>query len=81
MASNSIAVEYRTFIASYNFDGARWNLEIAARDEEEARQRLNRIAFAKIDGEVMAKVKLPDPSSSTLVRRIVAAIFGSRLPR
>lgn len=63
MALNSIAMGgYKTYLASYNFDGALWSLEIAARDEDEARQRLARIAFAKLDGEVKAKIAVPTPS-------------------
>ncbi len=46
----------KTYLASYRHDGARWVLEIKARDAEDAKARLSRLAFAQIDGELVAKV-------------------------
>lgn len=42
---------FKTFLVSYNYDGARWNLQLPARDYDDAKARLARLSFATIDGE------------------------------
>lgn len=51
--------ETKTFLVSYNHEGARWGIEIQARDFADAQERLKRIAFAQVDGELKAKVTVP----------------------
>lgn len=67
--------EFKTYLFSYGYEGARWSLEIRARDPDEARERLNRLAFANYDGEVKAKIPCPG-----LIGRLVAALKTTILP-
>jgi hypothetical protein len=66
---------FRTYLFSYSYEGARWSLEIQARDPDEARDRLNRLAFANYDGEVKAKIPCPG-----IIGRLVANLKGALLP-
>lgn len=71
----------RTYLASYNHEGLRWNLEIQARDWDDAQARLSRISFAKLDGEVVAKIPVPGKAWGGLWSRlsnISSAIFSTR---
>lgn len=46
----------KTFLVSYRHEGARWVVELPARDFDDAKARVKQMAFAKVDGEVIAKV-------------------------
>jgi hypothetical protein len=46
-------MDYRTFLFTYNFDGAKWELPIKAKTPEEARVRLNNALYAEYSGELM----------------------------
>jgi hypothetical protein len=46
----------RTFLFSYNYEGAQYSFEIPAYSLDEAKARLSRITFAKYDGELMCKI-------------------------
>ena len=46
----------RSYLFSYNFDGSRWNFEVPAKDEADARARVARMVYATCDGEVIAKL-------------------------
>lgn len=48
--------EYKTYVCSYPFMGSEWGFEISARSHEEAEQRLRAMAWAKVDGELVARV-------------------------
>jgi len=48
--------EFRTFLFSYRHDGAEWSLEIKAKNEHDARDRIARLQFATYDGELVAKL-------------------------
>lgn len=48
--------EFRTFLVSYNYEGAQWSLEIKARSMADAKARLGRLAFGTVDGELVATV-------------------------
>jgi hypothetical protein len=48
--------QFRTYLVSYNHEGARWSMEIQARDADDARASVNRLVFATVDGEVKAKI-------------------------
>ena len=48
--------KYKTFLVSYRHDGAEWNIELPARDYDDARARLARLPHANIDGELVATV-------------------------
>jgi hypothetical protein len=67
--------DYKTYLFTYNFDGASWELPIKAKTPEEARARLNRIIYAEYSGELVASIPVP----SNVVPRMVN--FFSRLLR
>ena len=46
----------RTFLVRYNYAGAEYGLEIMAKDAAEAQDRIARLAYAKLDGELIATV-------------------------
>jgi hypothetical protein len=68
-------MDYKTYLFTYTFEGARWELPIKAKTPEEARARLNRIIYAEYSGELVASIPVP----STIVPRMVN--FFSRLLR
>ena len=70
----------RTYLVSYNHEGARWNLELKARDMADARARLSRLVFASLDGEIMARIPMPSGRWSIIVGRVLGAVQGL-LPR
>lgn len=65
--------ELRTYLVSYNHEGARWNLMLKARDIADARVRLSRLCLATLDGEVVAMIPVPRGWLGIIVGRI----FGS----
>ena len=52
-------MDYKTYLFTYSFDGASWELPIKAKTPEEARARLNRVLYAEYTGELVASVSLP----------------------
>ena len=70
----------RTYLVSYNHEGAMWNLELKARDMADARARLSRLCFATLDGEVMAQIPVPCGRLGIRIGRMLGAIQGSLLP-
>lgn len=63
---------YRTFLFTYNFDGAKWELPIKAKTPEEARARLNNALYAEYSGELIASIPIP----STVFSRFVDFCMG-----
>lgn len=61
---------FKTFLISYNHEGQRWSAEIKARDWADAEARLARLAFGRIDGELVATV----PASLGPIVAITASI-------
>lgn len=49
-------MDYKTYLFSYHHDGSRWNLEIPAKDAEDAKRRLAKLPFAQFDGELVARL-------------------------
>jgi hypothetical protein len=72
--------ELRTYLVSYHHEGARWNLEVKARDMADARVRLSRLCFATLDGEVVAKIPVPRGRIGVVVGRLLGAVQGFVLP-
>ena len=62
-------MDYKTYLFTYNFDGASWQLPIKAKTPEEAKARLDRLHYAQYSGELIAAL----PVHSTL-ERIIRAI-------
>jgi hypothetical protein len=60
----------RTFLVAYRHNGAEWSLELPASNFEDAKARLSQLSFARIDGEVVAKL----PSGFGLLARSATAI-------
>jgi hypothetical protein len=52
-------MEYKTYLFTYSFDGANWQLPIKAKTPEEARARLNRVLYAEYTGELIASISTP----------------------
>lgn len=66
---------FRTYLFSYEHNGARWGFEVMAPDPDDAKCRLAKIANAKFDGELMASI----PVSAGIVgfvRRLIAGRFN-----
>lgn len=51
-------MEFKTYLFTYNFDGAKWELPIKAKTPEEARARLNHALYAEYTGELMASIPM-----------------------
>lgn len=49
----------KTYLFSYEFENAKWAFEIKAKTESEARERLRALAWAKLDGELVATIPCP----------------------
>ena len=47
---------FQTYLVSYRHDGSEWSLELPASSYDDARQRLDKLVFARVDGELVAKV-------------------------
>lgn len=70
----------RTFLVRYNYDGAEYGLELKAESAAEAKARLARLAYASIDGELIATVPAvlgPLAIAVTAVRNGIARIRGT----
>lgn len=67
--------DYKTYLFTYNFDGASWQLPIKAKTPEEAKARLDRLHYAQYSGELVATI----PVHSTLARiaQAIRRFFGS----
>ena len=70
MAHTSELTDYKTYVFSYNHDGAAWTLEVQAVSEADARIKVANMANANLDGELIAKI----PATYGLLPRILVAI-------
>ncbi len=61
---------YATHLFSYRFDGREYTVDIVAKDADEAKERLKALAWAKYDGELVARV----PAEVGPLARIVIAV-------
>ena len=49
--------KWPTWIVSYGLDGARWSIDVVAKDAEDAKRRLAAAAqWGEVDGELVARV-------------------------
>lgn len=60
----------KTYLFSYSHQGVRWNFEIPAESEADAKVRLGKMQYANFDGELIAKI----PSSSGWLARAVVSL-------
>lgn len=51
-----MASEMQTHLFSYRHEGKLWDVEIYARNADDAKARLSALAFAKYDGVLVAKI-------------------------
>lgn len=58
--------DYRRFVGEYNFDGARWGIEIVAKDWDEAQARMKAVGMGTIIGS--DAVTIPVPGGSWVLR-------------
>ena len=49
----------KTYLLSYQYEGAEWVIEIKAKDIQDANARRARLAFARLDGELIARIPSP----------------------
>jgi hypothetical protein len=77
---SSLGHELKTFLVSYNYEGAKWNLELKARDMADARARMGRLTYANLDGELMAKIPVPRGRLGIGLGRLLGAVQGFVLP-
>ena len=61
--------KFRTYLVSYNSQGAQGSLELKATSMADAKARLGRLAFGNVDGELMATV----PAFAGLFVRLLTA--------
>lgn len=61
---------YATHLFSYRFDGRQYTVDIVAKNESEAKERLNALAWAQYDGVLVARI----PAGLGLFARLSVAI-------
>lgn len=64
---------FKTYLFSYQHNGATWGFELKANSPEDARNRLSKIARARYDGVLVASVPIPDAAGllARWVRRLL----------
>ncbi len=65
---------YKRYLFEYRYDDAEWALEIPARSEAEARERLKVLPWAQYRGEAVVTVRIPGAPVIGLMSRIRACI-------
>jgi hypothetical protein len=51
--------DFNRYLFEYRHGGSEWGIEITARSPEEAKERLNSLAWARYRGEVKATFPIP----------------------
>jgi hypothetical protein len=62
---------YKTYLFTYTFDGAKWQLPIKAKTPEEAKARLSRVLYAEYSGELVASIPVPSSWFSRLTNLLI----------
>ena len=62
--------KFKTFAVRYRHDGAEWGFELPARDLQDAKARLARLAYASVDGELVLTL----PAATGPLAATVAAL-------
>ena len=60
----------KTYLLSYQHEGSTWLLELKAENEQDARKRLSRLQYARLDGELMMKIPTTQTTSGILGRAL-----------
>lgn len=70
MGSVPSVSSFKSFLVSYRYEGAEWNVELPAQSWEDARRRVSALSLARCEGEVIARL----PATVGPVARIAAAV-------
>ena len=73
--------EFRTYLVSYNYEGAQWSLELRATSMADAKARLGRLAFGTVDGELMATVPVIAGPFVRLLTAVRNWLVGATAPQ
>jgi len=70
----------KRYLCHYDWDGARWGLEIHARDWADAEARCKALGRLRLDGEHVASIPLPRLPERLVVRaaRLLTGLFQRR---
>lgn len=71
--------QYATHLFSYRYDGREYTVDIVAKDANEAKERLKALAWAKYDGELVARIPAetgPLARIAITVRNLFTAKIG-----
>ena len=68
--SGSFEKTLKTYLFTYQHEGAEWVVELRAENEADALARRAKLALARLDGELVAKV----PQTAGWLARIVVAV-------
>lgn len=74
----SLNSECKTYLFSYEHNGASWLLELKASDPEDAKKRIRRLQYATYDGEL--KLKLETPRTISRLLSMLKAFLGRATP-
>lgn len=70
-------VDFKQYLFEYRHDGSEWGIEIAASSPEDAKKRIQALAWAHYKGRVAATIPLPSNPFRSLLRIVGAAMgFG-----
>jgi len=67
---------FQTYLFSYEHAGSSWVLEIKAPDEQDAKARVRKLYAATFDGQMVAKVTVPNVSWRGLAVSLRRLMFG-----
>jgi hypothetical protein len=74
--------QLRTYLFSYQHEGASWVLELKASSPEDAQRRIRQLAWATLDGEVIAKIPVAPSwflTAANAIRRFLAQTMSYRV--
>lgn len=73
---NSNTDAFKTYLFSYEHAGASWVQEIKATDAQDAQARVRKLHAATLDGEMVAKLTVPNVSWRSVALRLRVLILG-----
>lgn len=65
---------FKNYLVSYRYEGAQWCITIPAASHEDAEKRLSQLVFGKVDGELMATIRIPSKRFAWIVDAFVRLI-------
>lgn len=67
---------FKTYLFSYEHAGSSWVQEIKAADAKDAQARVRKLHAATLDGEMVAKVTVPDVSMRSVLLTLRRLFLG-----